>query len=240
MIGSIARYHALMLGKMRRVFPAFPIVIVLLAPAHVEQKPREQVEGVTNFGRVTELYFRGGTVTTLGISHLAEMGVRTIIDLRDKDSPGEPEAAARNGVRYFRFPMNGKVTPDDKEVNEILSIIQNARAPVYVHCSAGKHRAGTIAALYRIRVQGWSQRQAWREEQFYGFGSPDQHPKLFDYVYRNLHEAAAASGVMVTAAMMTPERMGKQHRSPIEPRSRIQGSEGKYPDPAPRISHVRR
>jgi uncharacterized membrane protein YkoI len=86
--------------------------------------------------------------------------------------------------------MDGSATPDDKAVDEILSIIRNAKEPVYVHCSAGKHRAGTIAALYRTRVQGWSKERAWAEQQSYGFGPAEEHPALYAYVYgSDLHKS---------------------------------------------------
>src|SRR5262245_12234288 len=166
-----------------------------LAPTTFYTNERKKVEGVRNFGKVTELYFRGGAVTPEGVHHLASMGVRTIIDLRDKPSPGEPEACKQNGIKYFKFPMDGSVTPDDQAVNKILSIIQSAKAPVYVHCSAGKHRAGTIAALYRLRVQGWSKDRTWAEQQSYGFGPAEEHPALYAYVYG----ARPAKGDLIAA-----------------------------------------
>jgi len=171
-----------------RLFPRVVITILTLAifsvpPAIFAQSGREQVEGVKNFGRVTKRYYRGGAVTPDGIRTLAEMGVRTIIDLRDEPNADEPTLCQRNGIKYLNFPMTGHDTPDDKAVNEILSIIQDAKEPVYVHCSAGKHRAGTIAAFYRMRVQSWSKEQAWTEQQSYGFGAPEEHPELYAYVY---------------------------------------------------------
>jgi tyrosine-protein phosphatase SIW14 len=169
------------------------IITLSFAAATFAQISHEQVEGVKNFGRVTDRYFRGGQVTEIGVDRLARMGVRTIIDLRDKPSPGEPEACERNGIKYFKFPMDGHVTPDDKAVTEILSIIQGAKEPVYVHCSAGKHRTGTIAALYRMRVQGWSRERAWAEQQSYGFGSVGEHPELYAYVYGDTKGSADAS-----------------------------------------------
>ncbi len=169
------------------------IIILAFAQAALAQNSREQVEGAKNFGRVTERYFRGGAVTPTGIESLAALGVRTIIDLRDSPNPDEPAVSRRNGIKYFNFPMTGHDTPDVKAVNEILSIIQKAKDPVYVHCSAGKHRAGTIAALYRMRVQGWSKDRAWAEQRSYGFGTPEEHPELYAYVYGSRVERGGLS-----------------------------------------------
>jgi uncharacterized membrane protein YkoI len=102
--------------------------------------------------------------------------------------------------------MTGHDVPGDKVVNEILSIIQSAKEPVYVHCSAGKHRAGTIAALYRMRVQGWSKDQAWAEQQSYGFGMPEEHPELYAYAYGSRADRAAST------AHSTSEGKGRREK----------------------------
>jgi uncharacterized membrane protein YkoI/protein tyrosine phosphatase (PTP) superfamily phosphohydrolase (DUF442 family) len=175
------------------IITIFSLVVFSVAPSAFAQSGHEQVEGVKNFGRVTDRYFRGGAVTPDGIKTLAEMGVRVIIDLRDEPNADELDVCQRNGIKYFNFPMTGHDVPGDKAVNEILSIIQNAKEPVYVHCSAGKHRAGTIAALYRMRVLGWSKDQAWAEQQSYGFGMPEEHPELYAYVYGSQADRAAST-----------------------------------------------
>ena len=156
-----------------------------LGSATRAQSRPETVEGITNFGRVTDTLFRGGHVTPDGVRLLAARGVRTVIDLRQGNSHGEPEACRSNGITYYRFPMSTHATPDTAAIDRILSLICGAKAPVYVHCSAGRHRTGTVCALYRMRVQGWSAEKAWAEQQSYGFGAPEHHPELFAFVYGN-------------------------------------------------------
>ena len=80
------------------------LTIITLAVTTFAQGSHEQVEGVRNFERVTDRYFRGGQVTEDGVDHLARIGARTIIDLRDKSSAGEPEAFQRNSIKYIKFP----------------------------------------------------------------------------------------------------------------------------------------
>src|ERR1044072_3284782 len=131
------------------VLSAIALAILFLAPATFAQSAREQAAGVRNFGRVTEHFFRGGGGTPHGVGNLARMGVRTIIDLRDDPSADEPAACRRHGIRYLNFRMSGHESLDDEAVDRILSILRTAKEPVYVHCTAGKHRTGAIAALYR-------------------------------------------------------------------------------------------
>lgn len=152
-----------------------------LTVATIAYAARERVGGVTNFGRVTESFFRGGKVTPKGLENLHAMGVRTVVDLAGKN--GERSICSRLGMTYYSFPMDADERPNDASVERILRILRDAKDPVYVHCSAGKHRAGTITALYRIRVQGWSPDQAWREQQSYGFGSANEHRTIYEYVY---------------------------------------------------------
>jgi protein tyrosine phosphatase (PTP) superfamily phosphohydrolase (DUF442 family) len=181
---------------------------LLSTPAAFAQAKREQVDGVKNFGRVTPTYFRGGAVTPEGVANLHRMGVRTIVDLRDKPSPGEPEACERLGIAYHKFSTDGHAAPDRATLDKILSIIKNAEDPVYVHCSAGKHRAGTVCALYRIEVQGWSREQAWAEQQAYGFGVPEEHPELYEFVYGK-NAVAKAAGVTYVSERTPIERGDK-------------------------------
>ena len=160
---------------------ACAVGLVTLTAATIAFAARERVKGVTNFGRVSETVFRGGAVTPQGLENLHDLGVRTVIDLAGKS--GERNACRRLGITYYAFPMDADERPDDAAVERILRILRDAEEPVYVHCSAGKHRAGTIAALYRIRVQGWSPGEAWEEQQSYGFGSAKDHRVLYEYVY---------------------------------------------------------
>jgi tyrosine-protein phosphatase SIW14 len=176
------------------------------APAALAQAKREQVTGVKNFGRVTTNYFRGGSVTPEGVENLHRMGVRTIIDLRDKPSPDEPEACERLGIKYYKFATDGHATPDRATFDTILSIIKNAKDPVYVHCSAGKHRAGTVCALYRMEVQGWTPDQAWAEQQSYGFGVPEEHPELYAFAYGKRAATANSSDVTYVSARTVVEK----------------------------------
>jgi protein tyrosine/serine phosphatase len=161
------------------------LALIALTSATLALADRDRVKGVTNFGRVTDTILRGGDVTSTGLENLHAMGVRTVIDLAGDDEK-EGRTCRRLGMTFHSFPMDADERPDDATVDRILQILRNAEEPVYLHCSAGKHRTGAIAALYRIRVQGWAPEKAWAEQQSYGFGPAKGHRELYEYVYGSL------------------------------------------------------
>jgi len=58
-----------------------------------------------------------------------------------------------------------------KAVDEFLSVMDNEAAyPVLIHCKAGLHRTGVMAAVYRMEYEGWSRSDAMHELRSHGFG----------------------------------------------------------------------
>lgn len=43
-----------------------------------------------------------------------------------------------------------------------------ARRPIYVHCQHGVDRTGTIMAIYRMELEGWSNLEAFAEMDHFG------------------------------------------------------------------------
>lgn len=150
------------------------------APAHVGPA---NATGIRNFGCVTPMLYRGGDFVPHGVQSLTDLGVRTVISLRSHSRHGEPDSCASRGIAYYLFPMNSNASPSPTAMDSILDIVRSAKAPVYVHCTAGELRTGTVCALYRIRVQGWSPQRAWAEQETYGFGPAAHHPSLVHFVY---------------------------------------------------------
>src|SRR5262249_24455751 len=56
-------------------------------------------------------------------------------------------------------------------IDQFLAVMDNpANYPVLIHCKAGLHRTGVLAAVYRMEYQGWERLEAWRELRSHGFG----------------------------------------------------------------------
>jgi protein tyrosine/serine phosphatase len=60
---------------------------------------------------------------------------------------------------------------EDDDVVRVLRILNDpARGPILVHCQHGADRTGTMIAMYRMIVQGWSREQAVDELVNGGYG----------------------------------------------------------------------
>jgi protein tyrosine/serine phosphatase len=96
------------------------------------------------------------------------LGLKTIINLSsfhsDRDEIGETELAYKH---IFMKAWH----PEEKEAVRFLKIVTDPKsAPVLVHFQHGADRTGTMIAVYRIAVQGWSKAEAIREMTGGGFG----------------------------------------------------------------------
>jgi protein tyrosine/serine phosphatase len=75
--------------------------------------------------------------------------------------------------------------PEDEDVVRFLQIVADpSKTPVFVHCRRGVDRTGTMVAIYRIAVQGWSRGEAIREMTEGGFGYDGKFPNLVKYIQK--------------------------------------------------------
>ena len=139
---------------------------------------------IGNFGKVNDTYFRGAQPKGNDYKDLASIGVKTVIDLQE-DCPSNEAGFVKNaGMKFYRIGMSTSKAPTAAQVADFLAIVNDpAQQPVYVHCAGGRHRTGTMTAIYRMTQDHWTAAQAYQEMQRYHFeGFPD-HPVLRNYVY---------------------------------------------------------
>jgi len=110
--------------------------------------------------------------------------VKTVIDLQQDGKAIERQLVESAGMKFYRIPMTTRTAPTAEELSLFLNLVNDAaNQPVYVHCAGGRHRTGTMTALYRMTNDGWTPAQAYSEmKQFRFEGFPD-HPVLRNYVY---------------------------------------------------------
>ena len=130
-------------------------------------------EELPNFHQVNMNLYRGAQPKRGGIQKLAELGIKTIINLRDDDGRARSEEieARAAGLKYFNLPLDNFGRPADEKVQRVLAVIDAPEnQPVFVHCKRGADRTGTIIAVYRIEHDGWTSKQAKDEASRYGMG----------------------------------------------------------------------
>ncbi len=122
---------------------------------------------------------RGAQPDREGLRRLRQMGIRTVVNLRSRHSQREGVEAL--GLTCVEIPMKAGLLdadpPTEEQVRRLFEVVLDpARQPVFFHCAQGKDRTGTMAAPYRIEVDGWIPEEAIAEMP--GFGYHDQYGDL--------------------------------------------------------------
>ncbi len=172
------------MGRYSRTFASTLILVALFAgglPAQTDNqsvgnssaaaveplKPREDIKGLANFAKVTDVLYRGAQPTKEGFAELKKLGVKTIINLRSKHS--DEELIKGLDLNYFSIPIN-TWDLDNTHTARFLSIVMDkSNQPVFVHCQHGSDRTGTMVAVYRVYAQKWKPEEAIKELPTFGF-----------------------------------------------------------------------
>lgn len=159
--------------------------IVLLASMSAAQGTPSYKE-LPNFHKVSDTLYRGAQPLTGAAGKLAELGIKTIVNLRGEVelTKQEQKEAESAGLRYFSVPMPGLSAPTDYEVARVMAIIDNPEnQPVFIHCQRGSDRTGTIGAIYRISHDGWTAERAFAEAKTYGMSWAEVGMKGYIFNY---------------------------------------------------------
>ena len=128
--------------------------------------------GVPNFATVDpepQAIYRGGQPTKAGFKTLRDMGVKTVIDLRDDAVPWEKSVVTKNGMTYVHIPSNAART-NATTIASFLTAVTEAERPIYIHCKRGRDRTGLEVACYRLVHQQdkWTRQEAIEELRAHG------------------------------------------------------------------------
>jgi tyrosine-protein phosphatase SIW14 len=150
--------------------------------------------------------YRSGLLSADGFRDaIARYRIKTVINLMEENqdpalradrfhaiSTHESELCKDLGVDFkFIFVE----LSDNRPGNEALPAIAEFRKimddessyPVLIHCKAGLHRTGVMAAIYRMEYDHWSRADAMRELRANGFGhfiANTNDPYIVQYVMR--------------------------------------------------------
>ncbi len=154
----------------RHLLPFLLCAVFVAAPACVQTTPPVvpglrlaeplAAEGVENLHRVSPVLYRSAQPTPQGFSSLQNLGLRSVLNLREYHS--DTRKAAHTDLNLMAYPMAaGQVTAED--VEKCLRLIADAPKPVLVHCWHGSDRTGIIVAAWRIVYGNYSVEEAEAE-----------------------------------------------------------------------------
>jgi protein tyrosine/serine phosphatase len=128
------------------------------------------VTHIRNFDRVNDHIYRSGEPSTIGLQELGALGIKRVIDLREKSGATafEKETLEKLGIKYTNIPFGGFSAPSAAQIQSVLKLLSDDPSPVLVHCWRGKDRTGTVIACYRIQHDGWNNQRALAEAKEHG------------------------------------------------------------------------
>ncbi len=139
---------------------------------------------------VPDRVYRSGQMTAEGFADTVRtLHIKTIINVQD-DFPDpdvhltfwdgrtieESALCNRLKVRFVHLApdlISRWEIPEHRPaaIDQFLDLLDDESVyPVLIHCKAGLHRTGVLAAVYRMEYQGWSHAEAYRELRAHGFG----------------------------------------------------------------------
>ncbi len=143
----------------------------------------KRLEGVENLAQINAFLYRGAQPKEAGFKKLKELGVKTVISFRSYHSEKKDVEAA--GMTALQIPVQADVFGSEPPTEEQIKVffttcLDPAKQPVFFHCAHGKDRTGTLGALWRIEVDGWTNAEAIEEMQ--AFGYHDVYQDLIEFV----------------------------------------------------------
>ena len=162
----------------------FIVTLAILSVAQTAPTDKSSKIQIKNFGCINESFYRGAQPKPRDYEDLAEMGVKTVIDLQRNGPEEEQSLVEAQGMKFYRIPLSDSSRPSAEHAELFLKLVNDpANQPVFVHCLGGRHRTGAMTAIYRITRDGWSADQAFLEMKNYDFEYGMGHGALKRYVY---------------------------------------------------------
>lgn len=141
---------------------------------------------ICNFHKVDQDVYRGARPRRSdAYSRLAELGIRTIVNLEGSKEAAREKAQIdqlnqtlvlrhKPSIDFISFPINS-ITQipltgvSDQKIGFLFQQIQEAKKPIFIHCEHGKDRTGAVVVLYRIKRKELTFDQAYKEALYYRF-----------------------------------------------------------------------
>jgi protein tyrosine phosphatase (PTP) superfamily phosphohydrolase (DUF442 family) len=138
---------------------------------------------IKNFGQMDERFYRGAQPKEKDYKSLAQLGIKTIIDLREDPEDYSKSIVESLGMTYVNIPMIAKKYPTPEATETFLKTVNDpATGKFFVHCAGGRHRTGAMGAVYRFQFYNWDFEQVYKEMKQYDFYTSWGHGAFKDFV----------------------------------------------------------
>ena len=159
----------------------WPLMLVTLILVPVQARAADATPPIERFLQVDDQLFRGAQPDLGGFKYLRDLGVRTIINLRqakDAERLNEREIVESLGMKYVNIPIEDgnfftrsrRIPPE--AIRSFFQIIDASESgTVFVHCHRGADRTGALVSFYRIARHNWDSVRAYAEARQIGMRS---------------------------------------------------------------------
>jgi protein tyrosine/serine phosphatase len=189
----------------------FAVLMLSVAAAAKEaSNPAFPNVHIKNFGQMDERFYRGAEPKGIeDIRALKELGVRTVIDLQAKPEPTERGEVESLGMRYVNIPMVDKEYPRPEWVAAFLKAVDDPQTgKFFVHCAGGRHRTGSMGAVYRFEKYGWGYEQVYAEMKKFDFYTSWGHGDFKTFVEDYSRQVQARHNAPAPAARAVAAHAG--------------------------------
>jgi len=179
------------------------LVLLSQISAFSQETQKADVSAVTikNFGQMDERFFRGGQPKEGDYQQLANLGIKTVIDLQNEPTGYEKQSVEALGMKYVNIPMSDKDYPETAKIDQFLKLVDDpATGKFYVHCAGGRHRTGVMGAVYRFNNYHWNYDQVYAEMKKYDFYTRWGHGEMKKFVqdYSNTLQNKQTATTVIT------------------------------------------
>lgn len=152
---------------------------------------KEVEDYLVNFMVVSPTVLRGGQPDADSLEMLKKAGVRLVVNLRhhskapntppsttsffrrhtdDDEIEDEARDCERVGLRFVNISLDGINAPKMDDIDRFVDLFKDEEnLPMYVHCLHGRERTGFMLGAYRLKIQGWTVEEAYKEMLQQGF-----------------------------------------------------------------------
>ncbi len=112
---------------------------------------------IKNFGQMDTNYYRGGQPKRDQYQSLKDIGVTTVIDLRNDPPSYEKSSVEALGIKYINLPMDDAEYPSEATIAEFLKQINDPANGVNVRSLQGRQaqggRNGSGVSVQQVRLE---------------------------------------------------------------------------------------